>query len=232
MSSLHDRRAGAAVLGLASAIGWAWTGCIATLDEPPRPRSPSPPATSSTGQAASEHDDPTELPFVAIPQLAGRDATSAPQHPFLLSLPHDEDDDEGAPQLPESLLLGAPEAPPDQGPAIAIWVDEDGIYHLRLLAHGKRHRFTARLGSYPSTLQSVRAAGLLGHKPPALLKTARGDLSLSVETSDNKRGLEFQLPAGACAHFDLFIDGKANAKRVLLGRLAKAPPGAVFQVCP
>lgn len=136
-----------------------------------------------------------------------------------------------ATELPMSVAEGrARELATGNNRAYWIWVDPDGLWHVRTTAARAGRHFQ---GTIPPTaggeIVDLRNIGLESDDKIGFLGRT---LSFKWRTRNRIDGFDFRLRGEGCLEFDLSIDGDATSRFIYLGKAKTRPEGAHFILCP
>jgi hypothetical protein len=131
---------------------------------------------------------------------------------------------------PKHPLVGKPSDFRD-APAIYIWIEDENIWHIRLLARGGPHRFQGSVaGVHGGVLDLTLTRGELKDSIALSGDAVQFDVETSTALITND-GFDMRV-AGGCAHFDLYVDGRHHADKVRLGPRLTKPSKIPFDRCP
>jgi hypothetical protein len=120
----------------------------------------------------------------------------------------------------------------DTGPAIYMWVDDGNLWHVRLQGKGA-HRFQ---GSVAGQHGGVLGLALTRPELKDAIALAGDAVQFDVETAaassgEPRDGFDVRV-VGACARFDLYIDGHHHPDKVRMGPHALRAGKMPFDRCP
>ncbi len=130
---------------------------------------------------------------------------------------------------PKHPLVGKP-TDVTAAPAIYVWI-EDNVWHVRFVGNGV-HRFQ---GSVAGVRGGVLDLQLTRPELKDAIALAGDAVQFDVESPATERevrdGFDVKV-AGACARFDLYIDGKHHPDKVRMGPRLHRPAKIPFDRCP
>jgi hypothetical protein len=128
---------------------------------------------------------------------------------------------------PKHPLVGAPSV---QAENLGYWVwFDDGIWHVRMTAGQKPHRFQGSVaGARGGVLELRTTRADLKERIAVVGDAVQFDVDAAAMADE---GFDVKI-AGNCARFDLLLDGKYRAADVRLGPRASAAHRVPFEKCP
>lgn len=111
-----------------------------------------------------------------------------------------------------------------------LWVDADGVWHLRSTTAGLKRRFQGRIRPAAGVTLTIAETTASEWKDGVALQGA--DLVFDLITKGHQDGFDFRASGSDCLEFDLRIDGDGNPNRIYIGKDNRTPTNSHFTICP
>ncbi len=118
------------------------------------------------------------------------------------------------------------------GAPTAYWVGikQNGEWYLRTTSHDHAHRFQGRI-------RATQGGKITEIKPTRMehndrVRLTDNEVVFDIKTAESEDGFDFELSPGACAEFDLRIDGERLPRNILVGAREESPGSTHFVACP